>query len=89
VLALTEITYTSLRRRLTVVLDHVGTEHEFVIVRRRGKKGVAMIPADELTGLIETMHLLRSPRNSRRLFNALSRVPAGKDRGRNSSPGRR
>src|SRR6266852_3612196 len=83
--ALTEITYTNLRRRLTVVLDQVGIEREVVIVRRRGKKSVAMIPADELAGWVETMHLLRSTRNSRRLFDALSRVPANRGRDKNSS----
>src|SRR5258708_33854042 len=83
--ALTEITYTNLRRRLTVVLDQVGIEREVVIVRRRGKKSVAMIPADELAGWVERMHLLRSTRNSRRLFDALSRLPANRARHRTSS----
>ena len=69
-LTLTEITYTNLRRHLTVVLDQVGNDHEFVIVRRRGKKSVAMIPAEELTGLMETAYLLRSPAMKRRLLEA-------------------
>jgi antitoxin YefM len=63
VLALTETTYTNLRRRLTVMLDQVANEGEVVMVHRRGKKIIAMIPADELPGLMETMCLLRSARN--------------------------
>jgi antitoxin YefM len=32
---------------------------------------VAIIPADELAGLIETAHLMRSPANVRRLLESL------------------
>src|ERR1019366_7271587 len=59
-----ETTYTSLRERLASVLDQVANDHEVVIVRRRGAKDVALIPADELAGLLETAHLLRSPKNA-------------------------
>ena len=34
---------------------------------------MALIPADELAGLMETAHLLRSPRNAERLLAALAR----------------
>ena len=73
-----ETTYTSLRVNLAAVLDQVVDQQETVIVRRRGARGVALIPASELAGLIETAHLLRSPRNARRLLSALSRARAGK-----------
>jgi antitoxin YefM len=33
-----------------------------------------MVPADELMGLMETAHLLRSPKNARRLLTALQRA---------------
>jgi antitoxin YefM len=33
-----------------------------------------MITADELAGVLEIAHLLRSPRNARRLLAALDRV---------------
>ena len=75
-----ETTYTSLRERLASVLDQVANDHEVVIVRRRGAKDVALIPADELAGLLETAHLLRSPRNAQRLMAALSKARQGKGR---------
>jgi antitoxin YefM len=34
---------------------------------------MALIPADELSSLQETAHLLRSPRNAARLLSALAR----------------
>jgi antitoxin YefM len=70
----TETTYTSLRENLASVLDQVVDQQETVIVRRRGSRDVALVPAGELAGLIETAHLLRSPRNARRLLAALHRA---------------
>jgi len=72
-----ETTYTSLRERLASVLRQVADDQEVVIVRRKGAKDVALVPAEELAGLLETAHLLRSPRNARRLLAALRRAEAG------------
>jgi len=69
-----ETTYTSLRARLASVLDKVVKDQEVVIVRRRGARDVALVPADELAGLMETAHLLRSPKNAKRLLTALRRA---------------
>ena len=77
---MTETTYTSLRQSLASVLDRVANDREVVIIRRRGEKTVAMVPADELMGLMETAHLLRSPRNARRLLAALRRAERGKSK---------
>lgn len=76
----TETTYTSLRENLASVLDQVVDQQETVIVRRRGARDVALIPASELAGLIETAHLLRSPRNARRLLTALRRAERGRQK---------
>jgi antitoxin YefM len=48
-----------------------------VLVRRRSGGTVAMIAADERQSLVETAHLLRSPKNSERLPRALARARAG------------
>lgn len=72
-----ETTYTSLRARLASVLNQVAENREIVIVRRRNARDVALIPADELAGLTETAHLLRSPENARRLLAALKRAKRG------------
>jgi antitoxin YefM len=71
---MTETTYTSLRQSLASILDRVANDREVVVIRRRGARTVAMMPADELMGLIETAHLLRSPRNAQRLLTALQRA---------------
>ena len=72
-----DITYTSLRENLASVLDRVIQDQDVAIVRRRGSPDVAMIPAAELAGLVETAHLLRSPKNAKRLLKALRRAERG------------
>jgi antitoxin YefM len=72
-----DITYTSLRENLASVLDRVVQDQDVAIVRRRGSEDVAMIPAAELAGLVETAHLLRSPKNAKRLLKALRRAERG------------
>lgn len=74
----TETTYTSLRENLAAVLDQVVDQQETVIIRRRGSMDVALIPATELAGLVETAHLLRSPANAQRLMSSLRRSEKGK-----------
>lgn len=66
-----ETTYTSARERLAELMDRVIEDREIVIINRRGHEDVAMISAAELSGLLETAYLLRSPRNARRLLEAL------------------
>jgi antitoxin YefM len=72
-----ETTYTALRERLAGFLDQVTDDREVVIVRRRGARDVALVPADELAGLMETAHLLRSPKNAERLFESLRELERG------------
>ena len=69
-----ETTYTNLRATLARTLDRVVDNQEVIIVRRKSARDVALVPASELAGLIETAYLLRSPRNARRLLAALRRA---------------
>jgi antitoxin YefM len=59
-------------------MDLAIKDREIVIVRRRKGDAVAMIAADELSSLMETAHLLRSPKNAERLLSALGRSRQGK-----------
>ena len=70
-------TYTHARARLASLIDEVTKNREVVIIQRRGSEDVAMITADELAGILETAHLLRSPKNAERLLTTLDRVRKG------------
>jgi len=72
-----QTTYTLARAHLASLLDEVTKNREVVIIQRRGSEDVAMITADELAGILETAHLLRSPSNAKRLLTALDRVRKG------------
>ena len=41
-------------------------------MKRRGAPDAAIIPAEELSSLMETAYLLRSPKNAQRLFDTLA-----------------
>jgi antitoxin YefM len=69
-----QTTYTHARARLASLIDEVTKNREVVIIQRRGKESVAMIAAEELAGILETAHLLRSPTNAERLLTALDRA---------------
>ena len=69
-----QTTYSQARAHLSNLLDQVSDNREVVIIQRRGADDVALIAADELTSLLETAHLLRSPANAERLLTALARV---------------
>ena len=70
----TKTTYTEARANLAQLLDQAANDRETVIITRRGAADVALIAADELAGLVETAHLLRSPANAARLLSALGRA---------------
>ncbi len=69
-----QTTYTKARNNLAKLLDEVTLNQEVVVINRRGKEDVALISASELDSIVETAHLLRSPKNAIRLTSALRRA---------------
>jgi len=72
-----EISYSQARQKLASLLDNVTQDKQIVIINRRGGEPAALIAADELASLTETVHLLRSPANAERLLAALARALKG------------
>ena len=69
-----EVSYTEARENLARLLDRVTDDREVVYIRRRGRERVALVAAGELSSLMETAYLLRSPKNAVRLLSALQRA---------------
>ena len=67
-----ETTYTNARANFARFCDVAAENREVVLIRRRGADDVALVAAAELESLLETAHLLRSPRNAERLLSALA-----------------
>jgi antitoxin YefM len=74
----TQTTYTQARANLAKLCDQVTENRDVVIIRRRGGNDVALVAADELSSILETLHLLRSPKNADRLLSALRDAKARK-----------
>ncbi len=72
-----EVSYSQARQKFASLLDNVTQDKEVVIITRRGGEPAALIAADELAGLTEAVHLLRSPANAERLLAALARALKG------------
>jgi antitoxin YefM len=70
--------YSDLRRNLSATLDSVAEDHEPVIITRdRGKPAAVLISLEDFASYEETRHLMRNPRNAKRLLEAVSDLERG------------
>ena len=76
-------TYSAARANFAKLCSKATDDREVVIINRRNSADVALISASELASILETAHLLRSPKNATRLLSAMER--ARKRRGRAQS----
>ncbi len=67
-------TYSKARANLANLLTIASENKEVILIGRRNAEDVALISASELSSLMETAHLLRSPKNAQRLLTALNRA---------------
>ena len=72
-----EVSYSEARSNLASLMDQVTDDLEVVVIKRRGHEPVAMISAAELSSMMETEYLFRSPKNAKRLMTAMNQVRAG------------
>jgi antitoxin YefM len=69
-----ETTYTQARANLAKLFDEVVQNRETFIIHQQAAEDGALTAANELAGFMETAHLLRSPKNAKRLLTALARA---------------
>lgn len=70
-------TYSKARQNLALLLDEVAKNRETVVITRRRGESVVMMSERDAASLLETAHLLRSPRNAARLLTAYARALRG------------
>jgi antitoxin YefM len=76
-------TYSELRKNLARMLDSVGENRDAVIVTREGGKPAAVLMSlEEFASYEETLHLLKSPANAKRLREAIAELESGRGRAR-------
>ena len=75
--------YTEFRTGLKNYLDNVENNNETLIIKRGSGKGTVLISLDEYNSIMETLHLLSSKKNAKRLFESIEQMKTGK-RGKHS-----
>lgn len=70
------LTYTAARENLAQTMQEVCDDHVPVIITRRRDQAVVLMSLDDYHSLEETAYLLRSPRNARRLRDAVDQLRA-------------
>ena len=70
-------TPTEARNSFFKLLDQVAENHQVLLINRRDGENVALISESDLTSLVETVYLLRSPANGRRLLDAIASSKEG------------
>jgi antitoxin YefM len=71
------ITYTAARENLAATMEGVCEDHEPVMITKRRDQAVVMMSMEDYASLEETAYLQRSPKNARRLREALEQLRTG------------
>jgi antitoxin YefM len=70
--------YSELRKELKSYLDNVEFNNETLIIKRGSGKGTVLISLEEYNSIMETLHLLSSKENAKRLFESIDQMKSGK-----------
>ncbi len=70
--------YTEFRNELKNYLDNVEFNNETLIIKRGSGKGTVLISLDEYNSIMETLHILKSRENAKRLFESIEQMKTGK-----------
>lgn len=75
---MSHVSYSELRANLASYMDEVCDSHAPLVVTRQNARSVVILAEDEYEGMIETLHLLRSPANALRLLQSVDEANAGR-----------
>jgi antitoxin YefM len=74
---MSHVSYTELRSNLAKYMDEVCDSRKALLVTRQNARSVVLISEDEYEGMMETLHLLRSPANAARLLRSIQEADSG------------
>ncbi len=72
------ISYTTARANLAKTMEKVCNDHAPMIITRKSEAPVVMLSLEDYQAMEETVYLLRSPANARRLLESIAELEAGK-----------
>jgi antitoxin YefM len=65
------VSYSELRNNLATYMDKVCDDKAPLFVTRQNCRSVVLMSEDDYDGLMETLHLLKSPANAERLLRSI------------------
>ncbi len=71
------VSYSDARDNLKRVMDKAISDRAPILITRQRGENVVMISADEWAGMEETLHLMSSPANAKRLMEGIKELDAG------------
>ena len=75
---MSHVSYTELRTNLAKYMDEVCDSRAALHITRQNARSVVMLSEQEYEGMLETLHLLRSPANAGRLHRSIEAANAGR-----------
>ena len=69
---------TDFRANIASMLDDVVDDHVPLIITRSGKDNVVVVSQSDWEGMQETLYLMSSPANAKRLLASIGELRAGK-----------
>ena len=68
------------RARLAKIIDQVNRDRDGIIITRQNGSSAVLMSLEDYESWQETLHLLRSPANARRLLDSVAGAKKGKVR---------
>jgi len=75
---MTVINFSEARGRLKSVIDQVNEDADYTIIVRRDAPDAVVMSVDSFNGLMETVHLLKSPANATHLAQSIEQYRTGR-----------
>lgn len=72
------VNFSEARNQLKSVLDQVVDDADYTVITRRDAEDAVVMSLDQFNGLMETVHLLKSPANVAHLNKSIQQYRAGK-----------
>ena len=72
------VNFSDARNRLKSVIDQVVNDEDFAIITRRDADDAVVMSLNYFNGLMETVHLLKSPANAAHLGKSIKQYHSGK-----------
>lgn len=71
------VTFSEARNTLKAVLDRVINDADYTVITRRDADDAVVMSLEHFNGLMETVHLLKSPANAAHLERSIAQYKQG------------